>query len=171
MAIAGALVFHKHILFFVGISASESGGAGTSYIESRNLTSGALLYQKISIDNNGNTYPRDSAFGSGELVNLLNGEYTDISRSGGVTWLYNNSLFYSFQFFEVSGNAHVAILSNTQEEVIDVRVTFLSGDRTGVLHAGKNQTFGFTEVDVYMAVNLASYRFVLTLYPMAKFTS
>jgi hypothetical protein len=112
------------------------------------------------VDNNGHPYPHAADYNTGDLRNLLNGEYRDISYAGGVTWLKHDSTHYKFKELDVRGNAHVAILSDTDKEVIDVRVDFLWGDRSGVLHAGKNQTFGLTEVDVYLPANLAAYRFV-----------
>ncbi|KAH3816402.1 hypothetical protein DPMN_117918 [Dreissena polymorpha] len=143
-----------------GVSNSETGGAGTAYLDSK-FNNGTLAYQKMTIDNNGHAYPRSSNYAEGNLRSLLNGEYGDISYAGGVTWLFHEALQYRFKELDVRGNAHVAILSDTDNEVIDVRVDFLWGDRSGVLHAGKNQTFGLTEVDTYLPVNLASYRCVL----------
>jgi len=140
----------------LGESNSETGGAGTAYLEC--VTNGTMTKQKMTVDNNGHEYPHASNYNQGYLRNLLDGEYADISYSGGVTWLYHSDLQYRFKELDVRGNAHVAILSDTDNEVIDVRVDFLWGDRSGVMHAGKNQTFGLTEVDVYLPANLASYR-------------
>ena len=120
---------------------------------------GSLSYQKLVIDNNGHAYPHASVYSQGELRSLLNGEYSDITYAGGITWLWHQELSYNFRQLDVRGNAHVALLSDTDNEQIDVRVGFLWGDRTGVLHAGINQTFGLTEVDVYLPANLVSYRY------------
>ena len=96
----------------------------------------------------------------GALRNLSDGDYSDISELGGVTWLSHDSLHYQFDIATVEGNAHVAILSNTSKDDIDVRIGFLYGDKTGVLHAGKRQTFGYTQVDSYLPVNVMAYRSV-----------
>ncbi|XP_060557569.1 uncharacterized protein LOC132717977, partial [Ruditapes philippinarum] len=141
-----------------GVSNSETGGAGTSYLEARH-ENGTLYKKKLTVDNNGHAYPHAADYNAGFLRNLLNGEYKDITNTGGVTWLYHDKLAYSFKELDVRGNAHVAILSDTDNEVIDLRVDFLWGDRTGVLHAGKNQTFGLRDVDVYLPTNLAAYRY------------
>lgn len=90
----------------------------------------------------------------------MNGQYNDISYAGGVTWIYHGHHNYHFKELDVRGNAHVAILSDTDNEVIDVRVGFLWGDRTAVLHAGRNQTLGLRNVDVYLPSNLAAYRYI-----------
>ncbi|WAR26294.1 hypothetical protein MAR_011998 [Mya arenaria] len=151
------LKFNISMKSYGGVSNSETGGAGTSYLESK-FDNGTLDYQKMTIDNNGHAYPHAAIYAEGDMRNLLNGEYVDISYSGGVTWLFHGALLYRFKQLDVRGNAHVAILSDTDNEQIDVRVEFLWGDRTGVLHAGKNQTFGLTDVDTYLPANLASYR-------------
>lgn len=127
------------------------------YLESI-YSNSTINVQKLTIDNNGHAYPHAFAYNDGDLRNLLNGEYSNINSSGGVTWLYHKELTYKFKDLVVLGNAHVAILSDTDNEVIDIRVDFLWGDRSGVLHAGKNQTFGLSEVDVYLPANLAAYR-------------
>ena len=141
-----------------GSSESESGGAGTSYVESKS-ENGTILSQKLIINNNGLEYPRRlEGLNAGPLKNLLDGQYKDISKVGGITWIKHDSSAYKFKELDVSGNAHVAILSDTDNDKIDARIGFLWGDRTGVLHAGKNQTFGLKEVDVYMPTNLAAYK-------------
>ncbi|KAL4226615.1 hypothetical protein ACF0H5_014598 [Mactra antiquata] len=150
--------FNITLKAFGGTSNSESGGAGTSYLESR-YSNGSLNVQKLTIDNNGHDYPHAFDYSEGILRNLLDGQYIDISYSGGVTWLYHDDNTYLFKELDVRGNAHVAILSDTDNEVIDVRIDFLWGDKTGVLHAGRNQTFGVTDVDTYFTNNLASYRY------------
>lgn len=122
-----------------------------------------MIKQKLTVDNNGHNYPHAAIYSDGDLRNLLNGEYADISYAGGVTWLFHNENSYSFKELDVRGNAHVAILSDTDNDVTDVRVDFLWGDRSAVLHAGKNQTLGLTEVDVYLPANLAAYRYILSI--------
>ena len=144
-------------MLITGVSNSETGGAGTMYLESTH-SNGTLNVQKLTVDNNGHAYPHASLYSQGDLRNLLDGEYSDISFSGGVTWISHDSFTYKFKELDVRGNAHVAILSDTDNENIDLRVDFLWGDRSGVLHAGKNQTFGLSEVDVYLPANLAAYR-------------
>ena len=134
------------------------GGAGTVYVELINATTSQTIYRKIHVNNNGIPYPKAPNTAHGDLRNLLDGEYDDISEAGGVTWLYHNSRQYFFNEMTIEGNAHVAILSNTSHEAIDIRGERLYGDRTGVLHSGKNQTFGFLDVDVYMPINIMSYR-------------
>ena len=140
-----------------GVSNSETGGAGTSYLESA-LANGTLLTQKVTVDNNGHDYPHASIYEHGDLRSLLDGNYDDISFAGGVTWLYDENPMYGFKELDVRGNAHVAILRNTNSDEIEVDIDYLWGDRSGVLHVGKQQTLRLTEVDVYLPANLAAYR-------------
>jgi hypothetical protein len=77
-------------------------------------------------------------------INLLDGIYDDISESGGITWLYHDDPVYKFDTVTLQGNAHVAILSNTSSQDIEIIVTDLMGDTTGVLHTGRRQRFRFT---------------------------
>ncbi|XP_076091252.1 uncharacterized protein LOC143063127 [Mytilus galloprovincialis] len=142
-----------------GISNFESGGAGTKYEELFNATNKMAINKKLTVDNNGHTYPRAANIQHGDRRNLLNGVYDDISQSGGITWLYHDDPQYKFNTVVLQGNAHVAILSNTSVQDIDIRVEYLIGDTTGVLHAGKRQTFGFTNVDTYMPINIMCYRY------------
>ena len=140
------------------MSKFETGGAGTVYIELFNASNKATINKKLIVDNNGHDYPRASDIDHGVRHNLLNGVYDDISESGGITWLYHDDPQYKFDTVVLQGNAHAAILSNTSVQDIDIRVEYLMGDTTGVLHAGKKQTFGFTNVDTYMPINIMSYR-------------
>ena len=137
----------------------ETGGAGTKYIELFHATTGATITKELQVNNNGNKYPRAAIVKYGDRTNLLDGVYDDISEAGGITWLFHSDPVYRFDTVTISGNAHVAILSNTSAEDIDIRVYYLYGDTTGVLHAGKRQTFGFTNVDTYMPINILSYRY------------
>lgn len=140
-----------------GTSTLETGGAGTVYVELSN-SSGTILHRKIYVDNNGHPYPRGSDLTQGSLRNLLNGSYDDISEVGGVTWLYHNATEYFFNTMTISGNAHVAILSNTSSQDINIYGIKLYGDRSGVLHCGRRQRYGFEDIDIYMPVNIMAYR-------------
>lgn len=75
-----------HVPYRVGASDSESGGAGTSYLESTH-SNGTLLVQKLTVDNNGLPYPHALQYNDGDLRNLLDGVYENIDTVGGVTWL------------------------------------------------------------------------------------
>ena len=57
----------------------------------------------------------------------------------------------------ISGNAHMAILSQP-EDAVDIRSDQLMGDRSGVMHIGRGQTFGYTAVDTYLPVNIMAYK-------------
>ena len=142
----------------VGTSAYESGGAGTVYIEDLNATATASDHKELRIDNNGIAYPHEPIHSAGALRNLSDGDYSDISEIGGVTWLYDPEQKYQFDVVFIGGNSHVAILSNTSSEVADVRIGQLMGDRSGMIHAGRKQTFGYTRVNVYLPVNVMAYR-------------
>lgn len=148
---------HGNICNLSGTSTLETGGAGTVYVELSN-SSGAILHRKIYVDNNGHPYPRGSDLTQGSLRNLLNGSYNDISKIGGVTWLYHNDTEYFFNTMTISGNAHVAILSNTSSQDINIKGIKLYGDRSGVLHCGRRQRYGFEDIDIYMPVNIMAYR-------------
>ena len=146
-----------------GTSTSETGGAGTVYVELSN-SSGTVLQREITVDNNGHPYPKASDVNQGNLRNLLDGSYDDISRVGGVTWLYHNDTEYFFNTMTISGNAHVAILSNTSSQDINIKGIRLFGDRTGVLHCGRRQNFGLQDIDIYMPINIMAYRFSITSF-------
>ena len=152
---------HEYNNLFKGVSNFETGGAGTKYIELFNSSTGIAKTRELQVDNNGIKYPRAAIVSFGDRTNLLDGRYDDISEAGGITWLYHNDPKYKFNTVTLSGNAHVAILSNTSAEDIDIRIDYLYGDTTGVLHTGKRQTFGFTNVDTYMPINILSYRYVI----------
>ncbi|XP_038052472.1 uncharacterized protein LOC119725183 [Patiria miniata] len=170
-------VYHQTIRNFNGTisagggsSAYEVGGAGTVYIEQymNNVTDAnetnlnetrVTLHKTLKINNNGRPYPHAATYSHGDLRNLLNGEYDDITRSGGITWLWHSSNSYNFDEVHVHGNAHIAILSDTSAEVVQVRGGKLFGDRSAVLHVGRNQTFGFDWVDIYFAANVMLYRY------------
>ena len=145
--------------YFPGTSPFESGGAGTVFVESISST-GEILKQKLTIDNNGHDHPRAAVVSEGQLRHVLNGVYDDIRYAGGITWLSQESLTYDIEELDIRGNAHMAILSDSWSEVIEANVLWLWGDKTGVLHVGMNQTVKITDVDVYMPVNLAAYRSV-----------
>ena len=87
--------------------------------------------------------------------------YDDIGYAGGITWLAQENLTYNILELDIRGNAHMAILSDSWSETIVANIGWLWGDKTGVLHVGMNQTVKITDVDVYMSVNLAAYRYVL----------
>ena len=148
---------YSYCSVLTGTSLFEAGGAGTIYVESRSAT-GELLKQSLIVDNNGNAYPRASDISTGERHHLLDGIYNDTSYAGGVTWLSQEELVYNIRDLTVSGNAHVAILSDSMKEVVEVNVGWLWGDRTGVLHAGMNQTVNIEDIDIYLPVNLAAYK-------------
>ena len=133
----------------------ESGGPGTMYKEVTNPTAS---HSEIFIDNGGIPYPHEPVYSMGALRNVSDGDYTDITEIGGVAWLYHSSHHYQFDVATVSGNAHVAILSDTSQEDVDVRIGYLYGDKTGVLHAGQRQTFGYAQVNSYLPVNVMAYR-------------
>ena len=140
------------------MSGYESGGAGTIFTELINITTGQSTHREMRVDNNGIAYPHEPVHSAGALRNLSDGDYADISKIGGVTWLFHESQIYKFDIVTVEGNAHVAILSDTTNEDADVRIGLLMGDRSGVLHAGKRQTFGYSKVDVYLPVNVMAYK-------------
>ena len=126
------------------------------YVENVKLGTNQILRRTISVDNNGLNYPRDHSMSS-DRRNLLNGIYDDISEAGGITWLNHDSDEYFFDDMSISGNAHVAILSDAAVTT-NVVLSSLAGDRTGVLHCGKNQSFKFVHVDVYLPINMMAYR-------------
>ena len=69
-----------------------------------------------------------------------------------------SNILFSFDKVTVEGNAHLAILSDTRAEDIDIRSNKLLGDRTGVMHIGRRQTYGYTTVDTYLPINIMSYK-------------
>lgn len=152
------MIYLLFCLNFKGVSNFETGGAGTKYIELFDAATGTATTKELQVDNNGHKYPRAAIVSFGDRTNLLDGKYEDISEAGGITWLFHSDPTYKFDTVTISGNAHVAILSNTSAEDIDIRVYYLYGDTTGVLHAGMKQTFGFTNVDTYMPINIMCYR-------------
>ena len=148
-------MFHWYLS--TGTSPFEIGGAGTVYIESKSTT-GELLKQILKVDNNGIAYPKAAVVSAGNLRHVLNGIYEDTSSVGGVTWLFQKDLTYTFKELNISGNAHVAILSDSWNDEIVMIVDWLWGDKTGVLHIGMNQTAKIVDVDVYLPVNLNAYK-------------
>ncbi|XP_070535280.1 uncharacterized protein [Ptychodera flava] len=142
-----------------GSSSYEVGGSGTVYLEKRVLDTGEVIHKTLKVDNNGLGYPRAANYDHGDLRDLLNGDYVDISRSGGITWLWHHSDVYIFDEVHIHGKAHVAILTNTSTQEVLVRGGKMFGDRTGVLHVGQQQTFGFDWVDIYIPVNTQVYRY------------
>ena len=131
------------------------------YVERRNQTTSEVITRNLRVDNGHQDYPKDSRdFKFGVLRNLLDGEYKNISNIGGVTWLFHKSPLYKFDVFTVEGNAHVAILSDTETSDIHIDVKKMYGDKTGVFHIGKRQRFGVEDVDIYIPVNIMAYRYV-----------
>ena len=127
------------------------------YVESRSAT-GELLRQTLVVDNKGNQYPKAAIISTGELHHLLDGIYDDISYAGGITWLSQKDLVYNIKELTVSGNAHLAILSDSWNEAVEVNIGWLWGDKSGVLHVGMNQTVKVEDVDVYLPVNIPAYK-------------
>lgn len=58
----------------------------------------------------------------------------------------------------VHGNAHLAVLSDTERETVVIDGGSLYGDRSAVIHIGMNQSLSFDWVDVYFAANVMLYR-------------
>ncbi len=83
-----------------GSSTYEVGGAGTVYIEQYGYDNTSstynTLHKTLKVDNNGLPYPHAANYEHGNLRNLLDGRYEDISESGGITWLYHFSHDYYF---------------------------------------------------------------------------
>lgn len=147
-----------HILAPLGTSLHEVGAGGTAYVELRNTTTNKPEYKSLKVDNNGNDYPHMATYSEGDLRNLFDGMFVDIERVGGVTYLYHNDTSYDFDLFDIRGNAHVAILSDTANEDISVFVNKMTGDRTGVLHIAQRQTFEFIHLDIYLPCNVMDYK-------------
>ena len=101
----------------LGASDYEVGGAGTVYIEqyrdivndSSTNDTRASLHKTLRVNNNGRPYPRAATYAHGDLRNLLDGQYDDISQSGGITWLWHSS--HSYDFDEV-GFLDISAFSN-----------------------------------------------------------
>ena len=140
-----------------GTSPFETGGAGTVFVESISPT-GEILKQKLTINNNGHAYPKAAVISAGDRRHILDGIYEDISAAGGITWLDQEGAEYNFKELDVSGNAHMAILSDSWNDVVRVNVDWQWGDKTGVIHVGMNQTMFIHDVDIYQPANLAAYR-------------
>ena len=144
-------------LFLTGQSPFEPGGAGTVYVESVNST-GHLVVQRLTVNNNGNPYPLAHVISAGPLRHILNGIYTDTSTVGGVTWIYQEGDIYNFKELTLSGNAVVAILSDSYNQEITANIDWLWGDKTAVLHAGLHQTVNIKDLDIYLPINFLSYQ-------------
>ena len=52
----------------------------------------------------------------------------------------------------------VAVLSNTSSQDLTINAGLLTGDRSGLLHVGRRQTFAFSKVDTYIPVNIMAYQ-------------
>lgn len=127
-------------------------------------STGKILKQKLTINNNGHAYPKAAVISAGDRRHILDGIYDDISDAGGITWLDQEGLEYNFKELDVSGNAHMAILSNSWTDVVRANVDWLWGDKTGVIHVGMNQTVFIIDVDIYLPANLAAYRSVKRVF-------
>ena len=146
-----------------GTSPFETGGAGTVFVESIS-PEGEILKQKLTINNNGRAYPKAHVIAAGDRRHILDGIYEDISDAGGITWLDQEGYEYSFEELDVGGNAHMAILSDSWNTVVKANVTKLWGDKSGVIHVGMNQTMFIYNVDIYLPINLAAYRYVFVMH-------
>ena len=100
-------------------------GAGTIYLEQRNSTH--VVNNTLLIDNQGLRYPKPVDKSNGELRNLLNGIYDDISKAGGVTWLIENQN-HSFTRVGLRGNANIAVLWKSNKGDIELRAKTLEGE-------------------------------------------
>ncbi|PIK61100.1 hypothetical protein BSL78_01925 [Apostichopus japonicus] len=133
---------------------SYSGGAGTVYLEriedEESDSDRRTVYKILKVDNKGINHP--------PTQNILNGVYDDITEIGGVTWLWHSSHEYQFNETHVHGNAHLAVLSDTERETVVIDGGSLYGDRSAVIHIGMNQSLSFDWVDVYFAANVMLYR-------------
>jgi len=150
---------------FLGRSDYEVGGSGTIYTEGITGIDGDSKRQLV-INNNHVGYPHEAVYSEKPRRTILGGVYDDISEVGGVTWLYHPSQQYQFDVVTISGDAHVAIHSNMALEQADVRIGYLMGDRSGVIHAGANQTFGYRKVNVYLPINVMAYRYSSFLFSL-----
>ncbi|CAH1775844.1 unnamed protein product, partial [Owenia fusiformis] len=139
-----------------GASSRESGGAGTVYLQTANATTGDITNRVIIIDNHNREYPQALDW-TGPLKNIHQGDYSDISRVGGVTWLFHESQNYVFDDIIVRGNAHVAILSDTDNDDVVVQAERMLGDKSGILHTANKQSFTFENLNVYLPVNIMAY--------------
>nr|XP_054759184.1 uncharacterized protein LOC129265193 [Lytechinus pictus] len=145
-----------------GSSSKEDGGAGTVYLERHELlsnTSRQVTHKILKVNNRGRSEPRSLDGSQEPLRNLLDGLYDDITEAGGITWLWHTDNEYGFDEIHLHGNAHVAVLSNTSGETITVVGGELYGDRSAVIHIGKNQYLHFNFTDVYFATNVLLYRY------------
>ncbi|XP_077861759.1 uncharacterized protein LOC144342564 [Saccoglossus kowalevskii] len=150
--------FNGTVTAFGGDGSYEIGAAGTIYLEQREQETKEILHRTLRVDNNGVGYPHAAVYNHGDLRNLLDGDYQDISQSGGITWLWHSSDAYQVDELHINGKSHVAILSNASINEVVVEGGRMYGDRTGVLHVGQRQTFGFDSVDIYIPINLQIYR-------------
>ena len=141
-----------------GTSLHEVGAAGTVYTELRHRANNSAISRYLLVNNNHHDYPHMPTYSHGNLYNLFDGLYDDISRVGGVTWLFHDEPSYHFDEVEIKGKAHVALLSNTSNEEVNVHVTKLTGDRSGVVHIAQRQTFEFEELNVYLPCNVMNYK-------------
>ena len=123
-----------------------------------NAVTGLPKKKSLIIDNYKIGYPYEQDRSKGERRSLFDGDYRDVSEGGGITWLYHGSHSYKFDDITISGQAHVAILSNTSADAVSVSAGALAGDRSGVLHCGRRQTFNFDYVNVYLPTNIMAYR-------------
>ena len=99
-------------------------GAGTMYLEQRNDT--RIINSTLIINNEGLRYPKPLDKSNGELRNLFNGIYDDISRAGGVTWLIENQN-HSLTRVDLRGKANIAVLWKSNQGDIELRGQTLTG--------------------------------------------
>lgn len=85
-----------------------------------------MVNNTLMIDNKGLKYPKPIDKSDGELRNLFNGIYDDISKAGGVTWLieYQN---HSFSRVDLRGKANIAVLWKSHYGDIELRADVLTG--------------------------------------------
>ena len=95
----------------------------------------------------------------GPLHDLYDGDFTgDLDTQGGVTYLNHDSPEYQFHDFWLLGNAHCAILTDTANEDGLITLDTMWGDRTGVLHVARNQKLDVGDFNIYLPVNMMSYK-------------
>ena len=93
-------------------------------MEQRNGTH--MVNNTLTVDNKGLRYPKPIDKSSGELRNLFDGIYNDISRAGGITWLIENQN-HSFTRVDLRGKANIALLWKSHKGDIELRGKTLTG--------------------------------------------
>lgn len=117
--------YRGQFLTYGGKGRKESGGSGTTFVQS--TTAAGQLETTLSIDNSGNR--------------PINTAITDVTKDSGKTYVTMGDTTASevhFDHVNINGAGHLVLRNTTGGGAVPVRVGELHGDYSGMLHTSED---------------------------------